>query len=126
MIPLGANPFLWAEKHLLASPGAIVRNSRTGQVFRVATLVPATKPDGSCENLTADGRCQIHAIAPFGCAFFDCGPEHSGLSVKGMLAVYDDHRTNGLYHRIWRHLFALGRVQAPPEALRRRMNEIHT
>ncbi len=62
----GAEIFDWARGHLLASPGAMVR--RGDAVFRIPTLVPARRPDGACLFLTADERCAIHVVAPFGCA----------------------------------------------------------
>src|SRR6266446_1724770 len=73
MIPIGVDPLTWAEMNLLASPGALVMKNL--QFFRIPTLVPSTKADGSCINLTPEGLCSIHETAPFGCAFFDCGPE---------------------------------------------------
>lgn len=112
--------FKWAEDNLLASPGALVM--RNGEMFRIPTLVPAKQPDGSCINLSPDGLCQIHDVAPFGCAFFDChsGTESFALSRAGLIAVYEDHARNGLYSRIWQHLFALGKTQDAPEVLRKR------
>jgi hypothetical protein len=74
MMPHDADPFERAEENLLASPGARVMDVATGRQFRVGTLVPAKKADGSCIHLGEDGKCAIRAVAPFGCAFFDCGP----------------------------------------------------
>jgi Fe-S-cluster containining protein len=121
MIPSGALPTAWAEGRLLASPGAIVANTATGQMFRIRTLVPARKSDGSCINLSADNRCTIHQIAPFGCAFFDCGPERGELSHFGLFAVQEAWENNHLYARIWRHLSREGMVAPSPEECRNRM-----
>lgn len=57
------------EPLLLASPGVVVKTDDT--IHRFGTLIPATKPDGSCIFLTEDKRCAIHKVAPFGCAYFD-------------------------------------------------------
>src|SRR5262245_26676119 len=73
-----ADPGKWAEDNLLASPGALAMNTTTGRTFRIRTLVPAVKPDGSCIHLTEDRKCAIHENAPFGCAFFSCGTEVKG------------------------------------------------
>lgn len=62
MIPEGADPFVWAEKNVLASPGALAMQG--GKTFRIHTLVPATKKDGSCIHLAEDGRCLIHEVSP--------------------------------------------------------------
>jgi len=121
MMPTDVDPMLWAEENLLASPGALVANSATGKTFRIGTLVPKTKPDGSCIHLNAEGLCQIHPVAPFGCSFFDCGPERNGISRDGLMAVLDAHRDNGLYAVIWRWLHARGDRQLAPEVLRERM-----
>src|SRR5262245_6408855 len=59
----------WARQYLLASPGAVVLCR--GQKARILTLVPARRVEGACIFLTDTGRCAIHAVAPFGCAFFD-------------------------------------------------------
>jgi len=54
----------------VASNGAVVED-RSGQRFRIRTITPARKPDGSCVFLDADERCTIHGDAPLGCAYFD-------------------------------------------------------
>jgi hypothetical protein len=120
LIPQGADPFTWAYRNLLASPGALVM--KDGRTFRIHTLVPAVKPDGSCINLANDGLCTIHENAPFGCAFFSCGPEIPGMSQRGMYAVYSAAE-DSLYNRLWRHLDARGKRQKSPDILRRRMAE---
>jgi len=108
----------WAESNLLASPGAIV--SKDGELFRISSLVPATREDGSCINLTADGRCSIHETAPFGCAFFDCksDPRDQTLMRATLNATWEalaDSST--LYAVIWEHLWKMGRRQDGPEIL---------
>ncbi len=118
MIPEGADPFTWAEANLLASPGALAM--RAGQLFRIHTLVSATKPDGSCIHLDSTGHCGIHENAPFGCAFFDCGEEVPGLAHAGMTEIMRAG-PESLYWRIWEHLQARGKRQHPPEELRARM-----
>jgi hypothetical protein len=113
------DPLKLVEQALLASPGALVM--KDGDLFRIPTLVPATKKDGSCIHLTTDGQCAVHANAPFGCAFFDCGTEVPGLAQRGVLAVHRDWIDGGIYSFLWRHLNARGRTQQPPEVLRLRI-----
>lgn len=60
-----------ARRLFRASPGAVLVNSDTGLMVRVGTITPAKKPDGSCVFLGDDGRCRVHEVAPFGCAFLD-------------------------------------------------------
>lgn len=59
-----------AKLHFWASPGALVADSRTGRQFRIGTITPRAT-GGRCVFLGPDDRCQVHAVAPFGCAFFD-------------------------------------------------------
>jgi hypothetical protein len=124
MIPAGIDPLTWAETNLLASPGALVMKG--AQLFRIPTLVPSTKSDGSCINLTAEGLCSIHENAPFGCAFFDCGPERNQLSHSGLTAVYAsifDSMNASLYRQLWLHLSERGLVQQRAEVLREKMRK---
>jgi len=121
LIPAGVDPLQWAEVNLLASPGALVADTSTGTMFQIPTLVPAVKPDGSCIHLDAEGRCGIHAVAPFGCSHFDCGPERGNLSHKGIRAVLDAHNAGDLYTWLWEHLWNHGRRQKGPGELRAAM-----
>jgi hypothetical protein len=122
MIPKGIDPFKWAEENLLASPGALVM--KDGEVFRIPTLVPAVQEDGACIHLTEDHQCSIHENAPFGCAFFDCGPEPKGLIDKGLVEIHKSFAdVTNLYAALWIHLAYKGRVQRKPEELRAEMGE---
>jgi len=119
MIPAGVDPFAWAEINLLASPGTIVM--KDGEVFRVPTLVPATKPDGSCIHYQRRS-CAIWEVSPFGCAFFGCGAQDEDrLSQLGVRAVYEAQSDpDSLYSRIWHRLWDMGRRQDPVEEIRKR------
>lgn len=121
LIPFGVDPLAWAETQLLASPGALV--ARQGQRFRIRTLVPAVDAAGACIHLTAKGRCAIWRVSPFGCAFFDCGPDpRVEASCRALMAVADEWgKPDSLYTHIWLHLQARGLVQFSPEVLRERM-----
>jgi hypothetical protein len=107
MIPPGVDPEAWAREHLRASPGAkILRWHPDGrqQLIQVGTLVPAHVPTGLACHWLKDGRCTIHAVAPFGCAFFDCQQtqEHGdALSSRGINAIMESHRDGSLYSRLW-------------------------
>lgn len=104
----------WACRCLLASPGALV--ARGGKLFRIPTLVPARRPDGACLFLTDADRCAIHAVSPFGCAFFDVhldATEADARSVAGLQAVLADWLAGGPYAEVWRAL-AAAELRAPP------------
>lgn len=119
MIPPDTDPLAWAELNLLASPGAIVMQH--GNVFRIGTLVPATKPDGSCIHYQKRG-CAIWENAPFGCAFFGCGAsDESRMSNQGLMMTWKAQRDpESLYSRIWNHLWDSGKQQEPVEDIRAR------
>ena len=119
MIPAGTEPLGWAELNLMASPGAIAM--KNGETFRIPTLVMANKPDGSCIYYR-NRQCQIWETSPFGCAFFDCGPERGGISRLGLAEVMRAWREPSLYSRVWQHLWDSGRQAAAPEEKRARMN----
>jgi hypothetical protein len=124
MIPPNVDEFCWAENNLLASPGAVAM--KDGEVFSIPTLVPAVKEDGSCIHLSALGLCQIHESSPFGCAFFDCGPDRrTQLSDQALVQIYNVFYVTkgGLYYFLWIHLAYLGLMQENPETLRERMRE---
>jgi hypothetical protein len=109
----------WAARHLLASPGAVV--ARRGRAFRIPTLVPARRADGACTFLAEDGRCAVHVVTPFGCAFFDSHMDHAEAdrrSIRGLRAVLDAWADGGPYARVWAALTEAGRRAPAPEACR--------
>lgn len=120
----GDDLFTWARKYLLASPGARVLQG--GRVFRIPTLVPARRLDGACTFLTTENRCRIHAVAPFGCAFFDShqpATEADQRSSQGLRAVLDAWRRGDLYAQVWIALADAG-LQAPaPESCREQLRQ---
>lgn len=63
-------PVAEVERALVASPGCIVGDTRTQQMYRIGTVTPR-RVDGACVFLSADLRCRVHAVAPFGCAYYD-------------------------------------------------------
>lgn len=123
IVPEGVDPFEWAATNLLASPGALV--AKAGELFRIPTLVPAVKADGSCIYLTGgkrNGKCSIHKVSPFGCAFFDCGKERKGLVEQGLAAILSAG-PDSLYNKLWAFLHASGKRQERAEVLRERMRK---
>jgi Fe-S-cluster containining protein len=56
---------------LQASPGATVGDLRTRTAFQIPTITPAQHSSGRCVFLNWEDRCDIHAVAPAGCRFFD-------------------------------------------------------
>lgn len=112
----------WTKGHLLASPGALVM--RAGQAFRIPTLVPARQPHGACIYLTAAGKCAIHTVSPYGCAFFDwhmAPAEADRRSKRGLQAVMEAWETYDLYAQLWMVLAENGLVASAPEVARQQL-----
>lgn len=89
------------EKDLVASAGALVRNALSGRTYRIGTITPKTKEDGSCVFLK-DNRCTVHEKAPFGCAFFDphMGSYEGHLrSTWGLHRIREDITAGGPYSK---------------------------
>jgi len=114
----------FAMENLLASPGATVLVD--GQVLQIPTLVPNRRLDGACRFLDPDNRCSIHAVSPYGCAFFDCHQsqrEADIRSCRGLQAIAREWSVGGLYARIWMALHAAGFHAPSPTTARARLKE---
>ena len=113
----------FAEKNLLASPGAIV--IKDGRLCRIRTLVPARNQSGWCKFF--DGSlCTIHPVSPFGCAFFDSHQEQSEsnvISAEGLQVIAGlwEDQPRSRYCQIWNHLHVRGMRAPAPEECRKRM-----
>lgn len=119
------NVMAFAADNLLASPGAIV-GTTDGQRHRIPTLVPARHGNGACKFLAANGDCSIHAVSPFGCAFFDThqSPEESdNLSMQGLKAISHEWERpdDSLYAIIWNILLEAGLTAPDPMLARAKM-----
>jgi Fe-S-cluster containining protein len=116
----------WAHRYLLASPGALVL--RQGQPCRIPTLVPARRTDGACIFLTDTNQCAIHAVSPFGCAFFDFHmrqTEADQRSKRGLQAVLEAWDAGDPYAQLWVILAAAGLVAPAPEVARQQLQQAH-
>ena len=104
LCPPGQDVFAWAERHL-----------RALEDKPYPTLVPARRPDGPC-HWYFEGRCAVHADAPYGCAFFDShmsADEVSRRVAATVEAIRQDVGANGLYYRVWLHLRGQGLTGRP-------------
>jgi hypothetical protein len=82
----------------VASPGALVYNSSTRKMFRIGTITPKYEHE-KCIFLMPDGKCQVHAVAPYGCAFFDIHMDMSEgqkRSMWGLRLIQGDLQYNRL------------------------------
>ena len=109
LIPPGEDPFRWAEKNLRASPG--LRIKTPGAILSIPSLVPRRQENGHCHWLQ-EGRCTIHENSPYGCAFLSqcsqTNAEAERISNAGREARAKAFDEDGLYARIWQHLWGKG------------------
>lgn len=109
LIPQDADPYAWAEEHLRAY-GIVTMHTPAGLVA-FGPLVPAKSADGACHWFQGN-LCAVHKNSPYGCAFFDdCQqtPAEAQLRAKtGDLAIAEEWPKNGLYSRLWFHLWERG------------------
>jgi hypothetical protein len=104
LCPAGRDVFAWAEEHLRALTDK-----------PCPTLVPRRQANGHCHWLF-EGRCAVHADAPYSCAFFDAhmgSAEVERRSAATIRARQEDAARNGLYYRVWRHLCHMGLIGPP-------------
>ncbi len=103
-----------SRENLLASEGVKITTDR-GEVVHLRTLVPAAQANGQCKFLHA-GRCSIHAVSPYGCAFIDAHQSDADYAPRAdalYRALNDDRNRAGLYVQVWNALQAR-RLTAPP------------
>jgi Fe-S-cluster containining protein len=113
----------FADECLLASEGAKVRIE--GRVISLPTLVPANGADGFCRFLKG-GRCTIHAVSPFGCAYFDHHLSHIEFDRRANTLCAEllaDLQRQGEYSRLCEELRARGREAPSLESRRDRVQE---
>lgn len=118
------NIVTFAIEHLLASSGATVMQA--GRIFRIPTLVPRRKADGTCVFLDENNRCRIHAVSPFGCSFFDSHQSGEEADMRSGFGLYEIARlwSNPNIHSytiIWKILNGAGSRAVPAHIARQRM-----
>jgi Fe-S-cluster containining protein len=90
-------PIATALDRFWASPGALVRHTYDDGrevIMRIGTITPRYAA-GRCVFLNAQDRCDIHAVAPAGCAYFDThmsSREAQGRAVWFLQQVESDER----------------------------------
>ncbi len=99
LCPQGQDVFAWAEVHLRAL---------TDKLY--PALVPARGVSGHC-HWFFDGKCAVHAAAPFGCAFFDTHMAEDEIDRRARAmagAIREDSAAEGVYRRVWEYLCRRG------------------
>jgi len=112
----------WSLQHLLASAGAEV--PLEGELCQLPTIVPDSRPDGSCVFLDND-RCTIHEVAPYGCSHLDMhlsSRESRLRSNAGLRSIAIDWAKKGPYSRLWGALWESGNVARSLEERRAKLD----
>lgn len=114
----------FAKKYLRASPGAKVGQLVEGgmQVFQIPSLVPARNPETNHCIFLKEGRCSIHKVSPYGCAFFDCKDVNGTadtLCTRGLNKVMEDNAARGPYITLWKMLQDAGLTAPGPSECRK-------
>jgi len=100
----------WYQEHLRASTGSTLMSSRTGQVIRIPSLVPAQRPNRQCHWFDC-GKCAVHAISPWGCRGFDAhqsDDEATRLQRESITERASLFSRETKYSRTWEMLWGLG------------------
>lgn len=82
-----------ARQYFCASPGALVGDIDSGRRWRIGTITPKIVRKKGCVFLDSDNKCRIHAVAPFGCAYFDMhmnGFQGDQRSMWGLRQIIDN------------------------------------
>jgi hypothetical protein len=117
LIPPGADPFVWAHEHLQADESG--------------ALKVMTKPDGSCHWFHG-GRCAVHEMSPFRCAFFGCPKVQTPEEAATVAQAGEEATLNALadpgslYRRLWEYLWQVGRrrIAADKLAAKKRLGRL--
>jgi Fe-S-cluster containining protein len=87
---------------LQASSGATLLGS-DGTLYRIETITPAQRDDGSCVFLEND-RCTVHDTKPVGCRLFNICSEPSGdeeqQSIRELLEIAKSDEYSELRERL--------------------------
>jgi hypothetical protein len=100
----------WVKKHFLASDGA--RAIIGGQPVQVGTIVPAQQADGKCVFLDDGGRCKVHPVAPFNCAYQDQHISDRESQQRSVVAIRRQANSRE-YRTVHKWLFDQGKMAKP-------------
>jgi Fe-S-cluster containining protein len=118
----GESEEAWSERLFVASDGALIESSATGERVNVPTLAFRSTLKGACM-FYRQGRCAVYDARPSACSEFDCSQtdqEAHTLSVKLCLERRDDQQKGGRYWEIWERLHAMGKRRSMASLRKRR------
>ncbi|MCI0392576.1 MAG: hypothetical protein MOB07_27910 [Acidobacteria bacterium] len=80
------------------------------QLWRIAPCFAAS-------HILKNGRCEIHAEAPYGCAYFSAEQtkeEADAISARGLQEIARAWQRGDLYAQLWLMLYHAGRIAPSP------------
>ena len=117
----GEDELQWAERTLVASAGALLRDRSAQRNIEVPTLAMRAVKGGACMYFRR-GRCAIYPARPSGCSEFDCAQTDAEAVAIGLPMHLD--RAAGWegsrYARLWEHLQESGHVRSRAALNKRR------
>lgn len=124
-------PDALADENWLASAGAKVGVTPPDGdrlvVLQIPTIVPATKSDGSCVFLDAEGGCSIHDVAPYGCGYVDVHMNWTDGNRRMsacFMEILEDGRVLGPYSEMRSRLLLGCRIAEPTEERREKYRSL--
>lgn len=108
-----ADPTAWLLEHFQASDGAraMKMTPRGPQIIPIRTIVPKLTDTG-CVFLK-EGKCSIHEVAPFGCAYMDTHQQGREAAHALGAAQVQDWAEGGTYAQAWEVLHDAGKDAIP-------------
>lgn len=98
------DPEKFLLENFVAGEGSQVGKIVDGRIatFNIPTITPRQNDDGTCVFLK-DNKCSIHAVSPFGCAYFDSHMKADTAQVvskDALIEVMDDGMARGPYTKL--------------------------
>jgi Fe-S-cluster containining protein len=115
---IGDNAEAFLSDHFVVSEGATVAwKAPDGnlEMFRIPTITPAQRPDGSCVFFDG-GLCSIHAVSPVGCSLVDTHlprAESDQIVKHALQEIAADLVSGGPYAAVMDFLLTEGRMATP-------------
>jgi len=108
----------FASNNFCASDGAKVLTP--DGVMTIPTIVPKQREDGRCVFLTADERCSVHAVSPYGCRNFticnqsgESDEEMNRKSSAHLMGIMAGDEASREYVARWSGMVEEGNTAAP-------------
>ena len=120
---------VWAKRMFVASAGAVLGDSITGERIEVPTLALKSTRKGHCVHFKG-GMCAIYSARPSACSEFDScqqtDAEACRIGLPMHIARLKELNSGGRYARLWEMLYSAGerRSRASLDKRVRKLNRV--